>query len=113
MRAPRHGPFAGSSDVMSASRISASAIVVAAHDLLATEFSREFVILNLQDGVYYGLEEAGARVWTLLQSPIAVRTICDALVSEYDVEPERCARDIRSLLAELASRGLVELHELS
>jgi hypothetical protein len=32
-------------------------------------------------------------------------------VSEYDVEPERCARDIRSLLGELASRGLVEVRE--
>jgi hypothetical protein len=96
---------------MRARRISDSTVLVAARDLLATEFSREFVILNLQDGVYYGLEEAGARVWALLQSPVAVRTICDALVSEYDVEPERCARDIRSLLGDLASRGLVEVRD--
>jgi Coenzyme PQQ synthesis protein D (PqqD) len=96
---------------MSASRLSDSAVVVAARDLLATEFSREFVILNLTDGVYYGLEEVGARMWALLQSPVTVRAICDALVSEYDVEPARCTQDIQSLLRELVSRGLVDVRE--
>jgi hypothetical protein len=90
-----------------------SAILVATDDLLSTEFSREFVILNLKDGVYYGLEEVGARVWELLQSPVTVRAICDAISAEYDVASARCERDTRSLVDDLVSRGLVTVRESS
>jgi hypothetical protein len=88
-----------------------SATVVAAADLLFNTFDREMVILNLRDGVYYGLEDVGARLWSLLQRPITVAAIRDALVAEYDVEPARCGRDVRALLQNLAARGLIEVRE--
>jgi hypothetical protein len=88
-----------------------SATVVAAGDLLASEFGDELVILNLRDGVYYGLEDVGARIWKLLQKPVSVIAICDEIVAEYDVEPRRCERDLRSLLGELLAKGLVEIRE--
>ncbi|MBI4421388.1 MAG: PqqD family protein [Gemmatimonadetes bacterium] len=88
-----------------------SAIVVAAGDLLTSEFDRELVILNLRDSVYYGLEDVGARIWNLLQKPVPVSAIRDLLVSEYDVDPARCDRDLQGLLAELVTRGLVQIRE--
>jgi sulfur transfer complex TusBCD TusB component (DsrH family) len=96
---------------MTARRIQESAIVLAAGDLLATAFGAELVILSLKDGVYYGLEDVGARIWALLQKPIAVSAIRDALVAEYDVEPEPCGRDLAALLQDLAARGLIEVWE--
>lgn len=86
-------------------------VAIAADHLLANRYGREVVVLNLRDGVYYGLEDVGARVWTLLQCPMTLREIQDALVAEYSVEPERCARDVRALVDELLARGLVELRE--
>ncbi len=94
---------------MTEPQIPDSASVVAAGDLLASSFGQELVILSLRDGVYYGLEDVGARIWQLLQRPIAVSAIRDALVAEYDVEPERCGRDLRALLRDLAGRGLIEV----
>ncbi len=94
---------------MKAPQITDSASVVAAGDLLASSFGQELVILSLRDGVYYGLEDVGARIWELLQRPIRVAAIRDALVAEYDVEPERCGRDLRALLLDLAGRGLIEV----
>jgi hypothetical protein len=85
------------------------ATIVAANDVLATEFGDEVVILNLRDGVYYGLEDVGTRIWQLLQRPVSVLAIREALVAEFDVEPARCERDIRLLLTDLAARGLVEI----
>jgi sulfur transfer complex TusBCD TusB component (DsrH family) len=85
------------------------ATIVAANDVLATEFGDEVVILNLRDGVYYGLEDVGTRIWQLLQQPVSVLAIREALVAEFDVEPARCERDIRLLLTDLAARGLVEI----
>jgi hypothetical protein len=96
---------------MTARTIEDSATVVAAGDLLACEFGAELVILNLRDGVYYGLEDVGARLWSLLQQPVTVSAIRDALVAEYDVEPARCGRDVRALLQNLAARGLIEVRQ--
>ncbi|MGA2383793.1 MAG: PqqD family peptide modification chaperone [Gemmatimonadales bacterium] len=96
---------------MTPRRIPESATVLAAGDLLASAFGAELVILSLKDGVYYGLEDVGARIWGLLQRPITVSAIRDALVAEYDVEPERCGRDLAALLQDLAARGLIEVRE--
>ena len=82
---------------------------MAAGDVLASEFGDELIILNLRDGVYYGLEDVGARIWQLLQRPISVAALRDALVTEFEVDPARCEQDVLTLLADLAGKGLVEI----
>lgn len=96
---------------MASPTISDSAMVVMTSDLLVSEFGDEVVILNLRDGVYHGLEEAGARIWRLLREPVTVRNIRDVVVSEFDVAPEQCERDVRALIVELVASGLVEIKE--
>jgi hypothetical protein len=91
------------------SSIPDGATIVAANDLLSTEFGDEVVILNLRDGVYYGLEDVGTRIWQLLQRPVSVLAIREALVADFDVDSARCERDLRLLLTDLAARGLVEI----
>lgn len=92
---------------MESKTIPRAATVRVADDVLASAFEEELVILNLLDGVYYGLDGVGTRIWGLIQRPTSLTTIRDALVAEYDVEPARCESDLRALLAELAKRGLV------
>jgi hypothetical protein len=98
------------SDVMPLS-LSGSTIVAAADEILVSDFGHELVLLNLRDGVYYGLEGAGVRVWMLLKRPITLKAIQDALIAEYDVEAARCAKDVRSLLTDMVTRGLAEVQE--
>ena len=88
-----------------------SATVVVAGDVLASELGSEFVMLNLQDGTYYGLDGVGADIWKLLQKPIAVAEICRVLVFEFDVEPDRCRTDVLKLINDLVARGLVEVRD--
>jgi Coenzyme PQQ synthesis protein D (PqqD) len=91
--------------------VSGSSVVVAVADLLTTEFGQEIVILSLRDGVYYSVEDTGARIWQLLQQPISVQEVCDTIASEYDVEAAVCDEDVRALIGTLASRGLIEVRE--
>jgi hypothetical protein len=79
--------------------------------VLASELGAEVVMLNLEDGVYYGLDGAGSEIWKLLQRPITVDEIVRAIVAVYDVDVERCRRDVRGLLGTLVERGLVEIRE--
>jgi hypothetical protein len=88
-----------------------SAEIVVAQGVLASDFGAEQVILNLRDGVYYGLEDVGARIWQLLQRPTTVTAMRAALLEEYDVDAVRCERDLDLLIADLAARGLVRVRE--
>lgn len=86
--------------------------VVAASEQISSDLGGEAVILDLEAGVYYGLDAVGARVWELLQQPRAVAGLRDAILAEFDVEPERCERDLLALLQELAANRLIQVsHE--
>ena len=89
--------------------ISIDSTVAATTEQVSCELSGEAVILNLKDSVYYGLNEVGAVVWSLIQQPRRVAEVRDAVVAEYAVEPEVCERDVIGLLERLAERGLVEV----
>jgi hypothetical protein len=69
----------------------------------------EVMILNLNDGVYYGLDPVGTRIWELLQVPISVHEVRDALLQEFDVDPDRCQRDLLRLVEDLIEARLVEV----
>ena len=72
------------------------------------------VILNLDSGMYFGLNAVGARIWNLIQEPRSVQDIRDLLLEEYEVDPERCENDLLALLHGLAAEGLAEVkHETS
>ena len=88
-----------------------SSSVVAANDQVSSDLGGEVAILHLKAGIYYGLETVGARIWSLIQEPRSVGEIRDILVSEYEVEPDRCESDLIALLQGLADEGLIEVRD--
>lgn len=76
---------------------------------LSTDLGGEFIILSLVDEVYYGLDGVGARIWELIQEPRTVAFLSQTICDEYDVEADRCANDIETLLTDLSERGLIEI----
>jgi hypothetical protein len=81
--------------------------VVASPSQLSTRLEDETVILETRSGVYFGLDEVGTFIWQRLTEPCSLRQLRDAILAEYEVEPERCERDLQGLLAELIEQGLV------
>jgi hypothetical protein len=94
---------------MAGTRMNSATRLVAARDQVSVEVDGEAVILGLADGVYYGLDPVGARVWGLLEQPRTVAELRDAVVAEWEVDAPTAERDLLDLLADLAARGLVEL----
>ena len=89
--------------------ISLDATVVASKEQASADLGDEAAILNLKDGVYYGLDPVGARIWKLIQEPRTVREVRDTLLAEYDVDADRCEQDLIVLLEQLAQRQLIDL----
>jgi hypothetical protein len=90
-------------------QISGQTIVVAAEGQVSCDLADEAAILDLNSGAYFGLNAVGARIWKLVQTPRAVNEVLQALLEEYDVEPECCERDLVALLQELVTYGLIEV----
>jgi hypothetical protein len=89
--------------------VSGGSTVVAAKDQVSSDLGGEVAILDLKAGVYYGLDAVGARIWSLIQEPRTVNEIRDILLEEYEVEPERCERDLLVLLQRLADERIIEV----
>ncbi len=89
--------------------ISGNSIVVVARDQVSCDLAGEAAILNLKSGTYYGLDPVGARIWNLVHEPRTVNEVRDVILNEFDVEPERCERDVHALLQRLAAAGLIEV----
>jgi hypothetical protein len=94
---------------MLATVLNQDSTVSANADQLSSKLGDEVVILNLQSGVYYGLDPVGARVWELAQTNQTFSNICQAVVDEFEVEPQQCERDVSDLLREMQAQGLVQI----
>jgi hypothetical protein len=88
-------------------RFSRDSCVVASDDQVSTALGDETVILGMADGVYYGLDAVGARIWALLGTPHRVSQLVGTILDEFDVSAEQCERDVLALLDELSERRLV------
>jgi Coenzyme PQQ synthesis protein D (PqqD) len=88
-------------------------VVYAASDaVVAREIEGEIVIVPLTAGIgdledeLYSLNETGKDVWRLLDGR-TLDEVVDALLAEYEAPREEIDRDVRGLLEELLSRGIV------
>lgn len=77
--------------------------------VLFRDLDGEAVILAMDSGKYFGLNEIGTRMWTLLQHSGEFETACRALLEEYDVAEARLREDLTRFVEVLAARGLVKV----
>lgn len=89
--------------------ISSNSIVVAAKKQVSCDLAGEAAILNLRNGVYYGLDPVGAHIWSMIQRPSPVQEIVEMILAQYDVTAERAELDLLALLQRLAAEGLIEV----
>ncbi len=82
---------------------------MAAQGQLSTMLSGEAVILGLADGVYYGLDGTGARIWELVQQPVSLADVAETVCREFDVGRDAAMRDLFALADDLISRGLLDV----
>ncbi len=78
-------------------------------DVLISNVGGESVILNLNSERYFGLDEVGTRMLSVLTTSNSVQTAYEMLLEEYDVENERLRQDLIDLIDRLVEQGLLEI----
>lgn len=74
---------------------------------ISTEMAGETVVLDLDSGVYSGLDEVASFIWSHLDKPIIFADLVQLILAEYDVSEEQCTVDLLAFLQEMAKNKLV------
>lgn len=78
-----------------------------AENIHACEIDSEMVLLNPDNGLYYGLDAVGVRVWTLIKEQNTLGIVRDTILQEFDVTAEVLWQDLTRLVTEMRTHGLV------
>lgn len=76
---------------------------------ISTVLDGETVILDVESGIYSGLNEVGTVVWNMLENQVTFATLHDTILSEFDVTAEECFEHLQSFLKELSDNKLIEV----
>ena len=81
---------------------------VAIHqDAVFRELDGEAVILQLEAGMYFGLDAVGTRLWQLIETHGQLRPVLDAALQEFDVPADVLERDLIELVSRLSEKELL------
>jgi hypothetical protein len=101
----------GASGIMDPIMVTTATHVTVPDRVLFRDLAGEAVLLELDSGLYYGLNETGTRMWTLLVEHGRADTALQSLLAEYDVPAEHLEKELLHFIETLAARNLLHLQE--
>ena len=88
---------------------SQSRLKVNVSDIAAKVIDGEAILINVANGMYYSMDNAGAVVWELIQEGHSLAQISECIAARYDASLETIRADIERLGDELVERNIVAL----
>jgi hypothetical protein len=76
-------------------------------EMVTSNIDGEIVMMSIENGEYYGLDEIGSRIWELLETPISADKLISCLLIEFDVEEVVCKTDTLDFLNDMFEKKLV------
>ena len=67
----------------------------------------ETVLLDLESGIYFGLDGVGKRIWESISDGLTLGQIAAVIKSEYEVEEDQAQGDVIEFVRDLVERGLL------
>lgn len=73
----------------------------------------EGILLDMESGRYYRLNETATEVWKTLENPASISAITDRLSDVYAAPPREIVDDVEQVLKDMTNMGVVaEAEEL-
>ena len=74
-----------------------------------TDLDGEKVMMNLDKGQYFMMNEVGSRIWELIEGNTPIVNIIETLTNEYDVDEETCENTVMEFLGRLKNADLIKV----
>ncbi len=86
---------------MKKKEITTDTVISQIEEIVASDIDGETVMMSIQNGEYYGLDDIGSRIWGLFNKPVRVSDLIDTLLERFDVDRDTCKKDVLKFLNEL------------
>jgi hypothetical protein len=96
-------PLSAHSEITDATLISRSPSV------LTAEADGEIVMMSVEQGRYFGLDDIGSDIWGRIEPPCSFAALIEALAAQYDADHATIAADVQGLLVSMAAQDVVRL----
>lgn len=75
--------------------------------ILSVETDNSVIALNVDSGLYHGLDGSGPHIWALLAEPTTQEAVVNALLADFDIDRDTCTAQVTAFLDGLRQRGLL------
>lgn len=75
--------------------------------VLQSNLGEKSVMMDLDAGLYFGLNNVASRIWNLLEQPQTVSQLVEQLVAEYEIDPAECEQKVLAFANDLIAKKLV------
>jgi coenzyme PQQ synthesis protein D (PqqD) len=78
-------------------------------EVIFQDLEGEAVLLNMQSGIFFGLNPVAKRMWELLSELGQAEKVLTQMLQEYEASEEQLRQDLIDFIEKLKSKGLVEI----
>ncbi len=86
-----------------------NSVITRSPDLVFSEVDDEIVMLGIETGNYYGLDQILSQMWLMIEEPTTVSTIIDDLLTQYDVDRSQCEQDVFNVFNRMLKDQLIQI----
>lgn len=76
---------------------------------LSSEVDGEIVVMSVENGRYFGLNQPGSDIWKCLEKPISIAQLCQAMGQLYQGDGDQIKADVMTLIGRLLDEELVKV----
>ncbi|WP_276624514.1 lasso peptide biosynthesis PqqD family chaperone [Syntrophomonas wolfei] len=89
--------------------INMDTVISKTEEVVLAELDGKVVMMSIENGQYYGLDEVGTSIWEMMSEPVQVKKVITRLMDEYEVTQEECEKDVIAFLGKLHDKKLIIL----
>jgi hypothetical protein len=89
--------------------IADATVISRSPSVLTAEVDGEIVMMSIEQGRYFGLDDIGSDIWNRIEPPCPFAALIDRLAADYDADRTTIAADVQALLGRMAAQDVVRL----
>lgn len=85
--------------------------IIRSPDQVSGDLDGKVVLLSIENGEYYNMNEVGSRIWALLEQPQTVAALIDRLLTEFEIDRSTCEKETMTFLEQLQKDRLLVIEK--
>ncbi len=92
-----------------AGAITDATIISRSPSVLTAEVDGEIVMMSVERGHYFGLDNIGSDIWKRIEPPCSFATLIESLIVDYEADRATIMIDVQNLLGHTVEHDIVRL----